>query len=245
MICASLASIPQREKSLEKTVASILPNVQYLHVYLNKYRHVPNFLINNKIIVARSQDYGDNGDAGKFFWSDKIKECYHFTCDDDLIYNNEYFTFMIQKIEQYNRKIIVGGCGSVIVGSKSKYKNYYNDRISYHFHQDIEKDVFVNNVGTGTSAYHTSTLDISPFDFKSANMADIWLSILAKNNNVPMVKIKFEKDPKKYIEINPDYNQHDTIYHHSAVKNDKSNMNTGERQTIAVLNNFPWTIKKL
>ena len=40
------------------------------------------YLNNDKIIIERSKDYGNYGELGKYFWCDKIYNCYH------LIINN-------------------------------------------------------------------------------------------------------------------------------------------------------------
>jgi len=233
MIVASLASIPSRIRSLEKTVQSLFNNVSYLHVYLNDYQDVPKFLYNPKIIIARSQDYGNNGDAGKFFWTDKISHKeggYHFICDDDIYYTKSYITEMTEQLNKHPN-CLISACGSTI---PQNFTNYYNDRTTYHFHDIITETKEVDIIGTGTLAYNANKINLNPFIFKYPNMADIWLSLYAKQHNIKMLKISFKGNPRLHLKINTEYNQHETIYYHSAKLKDQSPFNTSDKQNEIV-----------
>jgi len=240
-IVASVASIPERTISLEKTVDSILPNVSTLHVYLNNYLIVPDFLENEKIIVARSQDYGDYGDAGKFFWANKIRDCIHFTCDDDIVYTKEYFQQMMTKLKKYKDKAVVSGCGSIIKIDSSKMNDYYKDRTSIHLYTECQTDIFVNIVGTGVMAYNTNFVDISISDFQYPNMADIWFAIKAKQQKLPLVRVHI-KDMKLILLINNHISN--TIYTNS-INRTNSKMDTLKLQTDMIKYNYPWIIYNL
>lgn len=83
-------------------INSILIHVDYLHIYLQNFVEIPEFLNNSKIIIARSQDYGDFGEYNKYFWCDKLSNCYHFICIpkihsiDDFKLKNGYDTNKIK-----------------------------------------------------------------------------------------------------------------------------------------------------
>jgi len=62
-----VASIPGREVSLAEMIMSLYEQVDEFHVYLNNYDEVQGYLKLRDINVYRSQDFGDRGDAGKFF----------------------------------------------------------------------------------------------------------------------------------------------------------------------------------
>ena len=68
-VTASVASFAAREDSLKQAVASILPQIDRLNVYLNDYDAIPEFLRHPKITVASSQEHGDRRDNGKFFFT--------------------------------------------------------------------------------------------------------------------------------------------------------------------------------
>ena len=125
MIRASLASIPERERSLRQTVASLLPQIDRLGVYLNGYGSVPDFLHDPRIDVARSQEHGDRGDAGKMFWTDAGDFDYYLACDDDIIYPPDYAERMVAAIEQYGRRALVGCHGALL---RHNPEDYYGSR---------------------------------------------------------------------------------------------------------------------
>ena len=93
----SLASIPDRQAQLKKTVMSLLIQCDKMNVALNGYKEIPSFLNRNNKISAYLSD-NSMGDAEKFR---NIGEGYNFTCDDDLIYPGNYIQTLINKIDQY------------------------------------------------------------------------------------------------------------------------------------------------
>jgi FkbM family methyltransferase len=184
---ASMASFPPRRASLEQAVASILPQVDFLNVYLNGYEDTPPFLYNAKIHVIHSREYGDLRDNGKFFFLDSVPWGYHLTIDDDIIYPPDYVQKMILKIEQYGRTAIVG-CHGVIL--PSPLIHFMKDREVLHFKRCLGHDRLVNLLGTGTTAYHVGTIALSLDNFKAPGMADLWLALAAKRQKIPMICVE-------------------------------------------------------
>jgi hypothetical protein len=66
---------------------------------------------------------------------------------------------------------------------------FMQNRTVLHFKRGAACDAFVNLLGTGTTAYHTQSLDLSLRDFHEPGMADVWLAVAAKRQQVPMVAI--------------------------------------------------------
>jgi len=215
-VTASLATMPSRELSLEETVKSLLPQVDELHVYLNNFTHIPEFLNNDKISVFESaKEVGDLGDVGKFYTADKIKG-YHFTVDDDLIYPSDYVNKLIEQIEKHDRKYIVGLHGRIF--DNMPVNSYYNGHTAgFTCLGDLNQDVFVHVSGTGVTAYHTDTFRIGVMDFDTINMADIWFSRKANNENVPILLLKHSKG---WIKESQKYNRTQTIYHNCHSKDE-------------------------
>ena len=97
-IIAAVASIPQRESALKDVLESILPQVDKLFVYLNGYKHVPNFVVNKKIEYVLDP-VGRTAAAAKLFWLRQV-DGYYFSIDDDIVYPSDY---CVKTIEQYKK----------------------------------------------------------------------------------------------------------------------------------------------
>lgn len=234
-VTASLANIPAREDMLRQVVASLLPQVDRLNVYLNGWDRVPEFLNDPKIVVARSQDHGDRGDAGKFFWADDIQG-YHYTCDDDLLYPPAYVAVLKAAIERTLRKAAVGFLGMRV------RQPFVSSRESLRFIPfDVRQtcDQYVHYLGTGVLAYHTSTLRVSRDDFPLPNMADIWFGVLLQAQQVPAL---CPSRPAKWIVPLPSTG--DTIWGHSQQGTPGHPMNT-TAQAEQVLRSRAWATHQL
>jgi glycosyltransferase involved in cell wall biosynthesis len=188
-IIASVASMPSRKDNLKITISSIITQVDKLFVFLNNYDSIPEFLNHPNIIIAQSQDYGDLADNGKFFFNENIKNCIHFTIDDDILYPKDYIQKMCIALQKYKYRAIVGVHGVML---SEPLKSFYSNRTVYNFTSSLTQDEFVNLLGTGTICYHTSTLNLNSKDFKTTKMTDLWVAIKAKNQKIPMVCVARE-----------------------------------------------------
>lgn len=172
VITASMATIPIREKTAKIACQTLFLQVDDLFRYP-----------------------GDNelGDANKFKGV-VDKEGYLFTCDDDIKYPSNYVAFMIEKIEQYNRKAVITLHGKII--REQPITSFYASNAFYrHRCMDaVKKDTPVHIPGTGVMAWHSDTISFSMDDFKAPNMADIWAGIKCEQENVPRICVAHPKD---------------------------------------------------
>jgi hypothetical protein len=226
-IHVSIASIPNRSHILPRTVESLLSQVDVVRVYLNGYTDVPDCLRHERIVVARSQDHGDLGAAGKFFWCEEASG-YELHCDDDFIYPKDHAARLVEAIERYGRKAAVSLHGSVIV---SPVLSYFRSRVLYHWNQEQEHDVPVHVLGTGVLGYHSSTISICRRDFREPNMADIGFGSVCAVQGVFRVVLAHRKGAGLAYVPPPS-----TIY--------DSSFRRDERQTEAV-NQIVWLEPKL
>jgi len=171
-VYACIATIPRRIYSLEKTIESLIDQVDFIKIYLNNFCHVPDFLKNNKIEII----FGNNELKGstKFYWADKV-DGYLFTCDDDLIYPSNYVEEGKKAIDKYN--CICGSHGAKI--NDGKIFNYYRDRKVYNAKREVKEDVFVDIIGTGTICFHTRDIKIFMEDMIYPNREDFSIMRLA------------------------------------------------------------------
>jgi hypothetical protein len=187
-VSVSVASVPDRARGLAAVVQALLPQADLVHVYLNGYDTVPGFLDHPRIRVARSQRDGDRGDAGKFFWSDRVHG-YHLVCDDDLRYPADYVESLVASIDAYGRAAVVGFHGAVL---HEEIVDYHRSRTLSHFQRALPEDRVVHVLGTGVAGYHTTALTVRPSDFRTPNMADIWFALLGQRQRVPFVCLQRE-----------------------------------------------------
>jgi hypothetical protein len=227
-VVVSLASMAYRVNLLRRVVASLYWQCDQLNVYLNGYHDVPDFLERPRICVATSQHHGDRGDAGKFFWCGELRDTYHLTCDDDILYPPDYTAHMCRKVEQYNRRALVGLHGAIL--NKHPRRSYYQERrLVLRCTRRVSRDRFVHVLGTGVLAYHTSTLALSPAVFRVPNMADVWLGVAAKRQRIPLVVVRHTAT---WIRTLRDPNPRQSIYRRFS-KRDKA-------QARAVREAAPW-----
>lgn len=206
-ITASMATIPSRCNVLKKVVNSILPQVDKLNIFLNNYDHVPAWLNHPKIEVERSQDHCDLGDAGKFFWADRVKG-YHLTIDDDLIYPPDYVKVMISHVDRHHGKkaISLHGRKYNVLPIATYYRSQFTVCVSCL--RSFAGEISAHIVGTGVLAYHTDAVKVSIADFKARNMADIWFSICCHRQNVERLIVEHGE---KWVREDESINPKDTI----------------------------------
>jgi hypothetical protein len=191
MITASMSTVVWREPGLTTAVASILPQVDFLNVFLQGYDRVPECLLNSKVTVVRDISAPESahlGASAKFhwLWQGAVADGYHFSVDDDIEYPPDYTARCVAKIEQHNRRAIVGFHGILY---KSRVRDYFRDRRCWTFRHKCDSDRFVHTLGTGTAAWHTSTLRLTRSDFAQPNSCDLYLGIACQRKRVPVLCI--------------------------------------------------------
>jgi hypothetical protein len=204
-VVIGVASIPQRQNCLEQVVSSVIGQCDKINIYLNSYTSRPKFLNHPKIVCYQKEDLGD---IGKFY-NIENENGYYFTIDDDIIYPSDYVQKMVKLIDNLQRKAIVGVHGCVI--NTKAMNNYYKDRNLTHYRAALQQNRKVHIIGTGTAAFHTSTIRIKLSDFPKPNMADIWFALLAQQQNVPMILIPRQqlwlKDVPQALQMTSIYSQ--------------------------------------
>jgi hypothetical protein len=203
-----MATMPSRVSSLKLAVESILSQCDELHIYLNDFDDVPEFLTDPKIKAYLGKYFlGDLGDVGKFFQAD-LWEGYIFTLDDDIIYPPDYCATMISAIEKYNRKAVITCHGRKF--REMPVKSYYhNNAETFAFYGGTFKDAQVHIPGTGVMAFHTDTLQLSLSSFQTMNMADIWVALQLQIKKIPAVVIKHMS---KWIRKSPIVDENYSIF---------------------------------
>ena len=184
-----IASMPGREQGLGVVLRSLAPQADEIFVYLNGMEAVPDSVPTHDHIHFMTGP--DLGDRGKFQFLDG-HEGYYLTCDDDIAYPPFYVDRMIDGIEKYGRKALVGWHGSVFAPQFSDYYDAKSRRVIAYYSTRAE-DIPVHLLGTGIAGFHTSTLPLVMSDFRYPNMADVWLALKAQELKVPMVVLAHQR----------------------------------------------------
>jgi hypothetical protein len=199
-ISICMASFPPREEVMKQTVLSLIDQVDYIYVYLNNYTAIPDFLDHPriKVMLGINAD-GDLRDNGKLYFMQNIEDGYCFFVDDDIDYPADYVQQLIRKIEFYDRKAVVGIHGTIFA---KPFESYFKGRSLYHFRDELQQDVVVNQLGTGTVGFHTSLFRPNVNNFTETGMADVFFAIEAKKNNIPLICIERKKGWLQPIKVN-------------------------------------------
>jgi hypothetical protein len=222
----SMATVAGREVMLLDAVSSLYRQASKIRVFLNQHTDVPSYLDDAKIELAWSRDYGDLGDAGKFFWVEQNDGAPLIVVDDDFLYPIDFCQRMHRTLDLYSRRAVVGTHGILL---RQPTAGYYDRRSRYVSRGVIAQgdDLLCHALGTGAICYDPSVLPLKRRDFGFPNMADIWLMERCQNARIPMISIA---RPHSWLIDNKMEQPTKSIYSESSTAS-LSSFNTSEMQT--------------
>ncbi len=195
-ITAAMATYPGRRHIVPAVIDSLLPQVDRLFVYLNNYDDVPDFIrqhAQRERIAFVLDPTSQRRAAAKFCWLDQVRG-YHLVCDDDILYPPDYASRMVEAIERWQRRAVVGVHGVVFETNIEDARS--SRRAVFKFPTSMPADTPVHFLGTGTVALHSDllgSLDVSRFQsYPIAN--DEILAVSARNAGVPMICVARDAD---------------------------------------------------
>lgn len=189
----NICSIPEREFKLRDVINAIYNQCDYIHVYLDGYKSVPNFLLDDKITVVVSHSKTNSlRDNGKFILLEKLVQDgidgYYFTIDDDINYPVDYVNTLIKKINHYDDKVVVGTHGVLLPKNLDRY--FSRHRKVFSFYRCLESDKLVHLLGTGTTAFRIDLFKgFTLSNFFHTGMADVFFAIECKKRKIPQIAI--------------------------------------------------------
>ena len=113
-VIVGIASIPKRINALYQTLASLEHQANKIYVALNGYTEIPEWAGQFRNVEFTLTD-NIMGDANKFLALDKAKG-YFFSCDDDIIYPDNYVKTMVNKLKKFGNAIVT--CHGLVVPNK-------------------------------------------------------------------------------------------------------------------------------
>ena len=182
-----MATYPARRANLPAVVAALLPQCDLLSVYLNEFDTVPDCLKAERIRVTLGRDAaGDLKDNGKFFDVAAHPEGYHVFVDDDLIYPPDYVARIVEGIRAFGYRAIVGFHGTTYLEPLASYIK--NRAVLPYF--AASRSALVDQLGTGTTGYHSSTFTVDRTAFETTGIADLWFARDAAARGVPLAALE-------------------------------------------------------
>lgn len=196
-VMAGIASIPERVGSLERTLASITPQVDQVFLSLNDYTEEPAFLDDFSNVTATVRRV-NAGDAEKFAAVDDW-DGYVITIDDDLLYPPDYVETLIAGIERYDRRRACSFHGGTTSGFSARVHGAATLKRLHCLATVAADDLDVNAVGTGVLGWHTAHVPIWRDIFRTPNMADVYLSCHAHRFGIPLAVLAHQQGWLEYI----------------------------------------------
>ena len=181
--------MPERLNTLDLVLSRLHPQVDIIELALNDYKEIPNILKKYSKVIPNITT-NEKGDANKYLNVGKYTDDYYFSCDDDILYPDDYIETYIKAIDE--KKALITIHGSTI--PPRKIKSYYKGRsMKAHCLNECEEAI-VHVPGSGVSGFHTSFLSL---DYKNGfpvrNMADIFVGIQCQSQGIRCISIAHPK----------------------------------------------------
>ncbi len=182
--------MPSRAASLRRALPAILPQVDRLYLYLDKYDHVPPDLAALPNVVCELPRPGapSLGSSGKFAALDQHTDpCLFFGFDDDIVYAPDHVAVLTAAIRRHRHRALVGLHAAIY---EMPCASYVKNRRLFAFRLGLDYDVCVDELGTGTLAFHSSAIALEHRSWQHANMSDLHLMIDAVRQEVPRIAVR-------------------------------------------------------
>lgn len=198
-IIGFMATIPERRNIFNKALETILPQVDFLYIYPDKYElNKVNFSsISKKIRIIDTKKHPKLRDASKFIgvitsdYPEVASDSIVFTFDDDIAYPPDYVSSLYRRLKKHNFRCIVGVHGVIL---SDFFNSYLDDRKVFHFKKELATERFVDVLGTGTTAFKGELLrGLVTKEELNPGMVDLSLATIARKFRIPMICIERPK----------------------------------------------------
>lgn len=187
MIIACMCTFPARGDLILPAIDSLYNQVDKIRLCLNEHTEIPSFLNKYEKLDAIIPET-DQRDVGKFLDIDVDDEDTILYVDDDIIYPENYASVMCQKIAE-NDKAVYGLHGVIYPDA---YDGDVGLRRVFSFPKALERDRFVNQIGTGTVAIKAKYRPRHSFMQGSQKFVDVRFAIHCLINGIPIICIARE-----------------------------------------------------
>lgn len=226
LVVAGMATMPSRRETFFEALESILPQVDRLYLFLDRFK-TPLQIQHEKIIPLHSAEFGDLRANGKFLG---LTMCGigpdYFSVDDDIVYPPDYVARMVSRLRDYHNTVALGVHGNVIL--RAGFDRYLNSRKILHRSKALQRDIGVDVLGTDTTMFSTKRLSFDVRKIPVTNMVDLSFAHICEKAGVPRLAISRKESWIQCLEEN----QPDSIYR--MLKHDDSVQTRLARDLISV-----------
>lgn len=199
MITANYATYPapHRLNALERSIASIAPQVDLIRICWNNYTHIPSqFLKPNIEHHIPETDLTDNG---KFhFLPTAMPDEIYLSCDDDIDYSHDYVRTLITP------DFTINTMHGRVLNPHGGHSYYRGAHKCYSYLNETTYTDTVHIGGTGVMAINTAKFRPDVAQSPHKRMSDIVLSLEAARAGIPIQFIPHREGICKHIRTGQD-----------------------------------------
>jgi hypothetical protein len=183
---AGMATMPTRLETAPRAIASLVPQVDRLWLFLDRFDAVPAFAEDERIRIVRSEDVGDlraNGklaalllDHGQFTF---------FGVDDDIEYPADYCERLTSALDRLG-DVAVGVHAGVL---RTPVSSYRSDLKVLHRRSAQARAEGADLLGSDSLAFRTTTLRFDVRAWLDVNMVDLSFALEARRRGIPLVML--------------------------------------------------------
>lgn len=206
-VIAGMATMPTRAETFGRALTSVLPQVDKLYLFLDKFEQIPALADDAKIIVVRSQDVGDLKANGKLYGLSQIQNmpAYYLCVDDDILYPPNFVRQLRRCLVRHNNRGVVGAHGCIL---HLEVNSYCTDRDGYNRCKRLKRDKEMHVLGTDGVLFRSDALWFDVTKWQRTNMVDLLFAIECEQRGLKRISIKRRKRWIKQLATD----QADSIY---------------------------------
>lgn len=177
-VVGGMATMPTRAAYAERAVASVLRNVDQLFLFLDRFECVPDYARNHRIVILRSQEFGDLRANGKLLGLTLAKNAdYYMCCDDDMEYPKGFSRRLVRACRRYSSRVVAGIYGSTF---KHPINSYVRDRNILTTRKRLYFGKRVDVLGTNGCLHAIAAMKFDVRDWTRVNMVDLHFAFEAQ-----------------------------------------------------------------
>jgi hypothetical protein len=181
----AVATSAERAALLPRSLGSLRPQCDALHVYLNGYREAPQCVL--ELACEHVVSPEDGGAEKKLHWAHAHAGIY-LSCDDDFVYPPDYVSRMVEAVERWRGEAFVTAHGITFPSRPRSTADRLRDAT---LAKRTPRGAWVNHAGTGVLAWDARRIK-PPLTFPVRNRCDVQLSAWANAQGIPIWVVPHE-----------------------------------------------------